>query len=170
MVDDSSVVFLVLYTPGRQALNRFHGVSYRLEFSIQRGLQSPCRRGRRGGGLTAASAAAGRHLPGLHKRCCSSGGGGGGGSGSGSGLPGAHVWRSGGPARRRDAPPPPPETQGCAWLSRPPSPAQLPALGGEAGWWGLSGPSCGRGELRSATTTALVAAVTTASAGGEDER
>lgn len=98
------------------------------------------------------------------------GGGGGGGSGSGSGLPGAHVWRSGGPARRRDAPPPPPETQGCAWLSRPPSPAQLPALGGEAGWWGLSGPSCGRGELRSATTTALVAAVTTASAGGEDER
>lgn len=80
MVDDSSVVFLVLYTPGRQALNRFHGVGYRLEFSIQRGLQSPCRRGRRGGGLTAASAAAGRHLPGLHKRCCSSGGGGGGGS------------------------------------------------------------------------------------------
>ena len=44
MVDDSSVVFLVLYTPRRQALNRFHGVSYRLEFSIQRGLQSPCRR------------------------------------------------------------------------------------------------------------------------------
>lgn len=79
MVDDSGVVFLVLYAPRRQALNRFHGVGYRLELSIQRGLQSPCRRGRRGGGLTAASAAAGRHLPGLHKRCCSSGGGGGGG-------------------------------------------------------------------------------------------
>ena len=85
MVDDSSVVFLVLYTPRRQALNRFHGVSYRLEFSIQRGLQSPCRRGRRGGGLTAASAAAGRHLPGLHKRCCSSGGRGGDGDGDGGG-------------------------------------------------------------------------------------
>lgn len=83
MVDDGSVVFLVLYTPRRQALNRFHGVSYRLEFSIQRGLQSPCRRRRRGGGLSAASAAASRHLPGLHKRCCSSGGRGGGGGGSG---------------------------------------------------------------------------------------
>ena len=96
MVDDSSVVFLVLYTPRRQALNRFHGVSYRLEFSIQRGLQSPCRRGRRGGGLTAASAAAGRHLPGLHKRCCSSGGRGGDGDGD-DGLAGApelnRLWR-----------------------------------------------------------------------------
>lgn len=79
MVDDCTVVFLVFYTPGRQALNGFHGVGHRLEFSIQRGLQGPCGRGRRGGGLTAASAAAGRHLPGLHKRRWSSGGGGGGG-------------------------------------------------------------------------------------------
>lgn len=35
---------------------------------------------------------------------------------------------------------------------------------------GWSGPSGGRRELRSATTTALISAVTTASAGGEDER
>lgn len=63
MVDDCTVVFLVFYTPGRQALNGFHGVGHRLEFSIQRRLQGPCGRGRRGGGLTAASAAAGRHLP-----------------------------------------------------------------------------------------------------------
>lgn len=68
MVDDRAVVLLVLYTPGRQALDGFHGVGHRLEFSIQRGLQGPGGRGRRGGGLTAASAAAGRHLPGLHKR------------------------------------------------------------------------------------------------------
>lgn len=81
MVDDRAVVLLVLYTPGRQALNGFHGVGHRLEFSIQRGLQGPGGRGRRGGGLTAASAAAGRHLPGLHKRRWSCGGGDGGGSG-----------------------------------------------------------------------------------------
>ena len=37
------------------------------------------------------------------------------------------------PARRREAPPPPLETQGRARLSRPPSPAQLPALSEEAG-------------------------------------
>lgn len=35
---------------------------------------------------------------------------------------------------------------------------------------GLSGPSGGRREPRSATTTALISVVTTASAGGEDER
>lgn len=41
-------------------------------------------------------------------------------------------------ARQREVPPPPPETQGRAKLSRPPSPAQLLALGWEAGlrgWW-----------------------------------
>lgn len=80
-----------------------------------------------------------------------SGGGGGGGSGSSSSrlFPGAS-----GP--------------GSAFVASL-APGR-PSLGQEGRRVGSSGLSAGRGELQAARTTALVAAVTTASAGGEDER
>lgn len=64
------------------------------------------------------------------------------------------------PLRRRRA------ALGSRGLGHPLS--SLPSARGPA--VGLSGPSGGRGELRAATTTALIGVVTTASAGGEDER
>lgn len=68
------MVFLVLYTPRRQALNRFHGVSYRLEpFRSNEDSKSPCRRGADEEGGAHASAAV-YHLPSFAQRCCSSGG------------------------------------------------------------------------------------------------
>ena len=88
----------------------------------------------------------------------------------GSRVPRVHVWRSGStspatgdcPAPSRDA------GQRSTLAAFVTSSAPYLRRGGRL--VGLSGPSWGHWELRSATTTALVAVVTTASAGGEDER
>lgn len=80
-----------------------------------------------------------------------------------------HVWRSGGSSAAADLPASPRSfgaRLGFRGLLGPS--ALFPSPRGRR--VGSSGLSAGRGVLQAARTTALVAAVTTASAGGEDER